>query len=286
MAGVPYHSASSILARLLKLGESVVIAEQDRRPAGAARARSNARWRASSAGYAGPIRAAGRNLRHPDSRHRPTSRSVAEFAWLNLAAGAFRSAKSTPAPCPPCWRAVRPAESSRPDDFALSGAPCAVRRLAPWQFDSTARTPGWRSNRQPRPQRFGVADLRSHWRRGCAARLHPDHATHRAAAYTKHPRRARQRFVQLDAATRVILNSPKPCARASPTLLSVRDTTATGMGTRLLRHWLHHPLRDREILTQRRDASGDAGRAARHCERPYPLLKSCADVERISAALR
>jgi DNA mismatch repair protein MutS len=33
---------------------------------------------------------------------------------------------------------------------------------------------------------------------------------------------------------------------ASPTLFSLLDECATGMGSRLLRHWLHHPLRDRE----------------------------------------
>jgi DNA mismatch repair protein MutS len=63
--------------------------------------------------------------------------------------------------------------------------------------------------------------------------------------------------VQLDAATRRNLELTETLrGEAAPTLLSVLDTTATGMGTPLLRHWLHHPLRDREILTRRRDAIG------------------------------
>ena len=40
----------------------------------------------------------------------------------------------------------------------------------------------------------------------------------------------------------------------APTLFSLLDECATGMGSRLLRHWLHHPLRDREALEARHDA--------------------------------
>ncbi|MCV4714738.1 hypothetical protein OFC05_32200, partial [Escherichia coli] len=32
-----------------------------------------------------------------------------------------------------------------------------------------------------------------------------------------------------------------------PTLLSVLDTCRTGMGSRMLRRWLCHPMRDREV---------------------------------------
>ena len=40
----------------------------------------------------------------------------------------------------------------------------------------------------------------------------------------------------------------------APTLFSLLDTCATGMGSRLLRHALHHPLRDRAVLAARHDA--------------------------------
>src|SRR5207245_11278934 len=35
---------------------------------------------------------------------------------------------------------------------------------------------------------------------------------------------------------------------------SVLDECATGMGSRLLRHWLHHPLRDHAALAARHQA--------------------------------
>ncbi|PKO63679.1 MAG: DNA mismatch repair protein MutS, partial [Betaproteobacteria bacterium HGW-Betaproteobacteria-17] len=91
---------------------------------------------------------------------------------------------------------------------------------------------------------------------------------------------------QLDAATRRNLELTETLrGEAAPTLLSVLDTTATGMGTRLLRHWLHHPLRDREILTRRRDAIGVLAEASDAAAAINRLLKSCADVERISGRI-
>ena len=93
-------------------------------------------------------------------------------------------------------------------------------------------------------------------------------------------------FVQLDAATRRNLELTETLrGEAAPTLLSVLDTTATGMGTRLLRHWLHHPLRDREILTRRRDAIGVLAERPDTAAVLTRLLKSCADVERISGRI-
>src|SRR5207244_12631069 len=40
----------------------------------------------------------------------------------------------------------------------------------------------------------------------------------------------------------------------APTLLSLLDTCRTGMGSRALRQWLPHPLRERTVASQRHDA--------------------------------
>jgi len=93
-------------------------------------------------------------------------------------------------------------------------------------------------------------------------------------------------FVQLDAATRHNLELTETLrGEAAPTLLSVLDTTATGMGTRLLRHWLHHPLRDRETLAKRRDAIGTLAGLPDIAAALHQSLKACADVERISGRI-
>src|SRR6476659_9144970 len=44
--------------------------------------------------------------------------------------------------------------------------------------------------------------------------------------------------------------------RNENTVLGVLDTTITPMGGRLLRRWLHRPLRDRVVLAQRHHAVG------------------------------
>ena len=92
----------------------------------------------------------------------------------------------------------------------------------------------------------------------------------------------------MDGATRRNLEiSETILGEPSPTLLSLLDTCSTNMGSRLLRHWLHHPLRDRSLIQKRLDGVsyliGEAGLG------PYlsvrGSLKRMADIERISARI-
>jgi DNA mismatch repair protein MutS len=54
-------------------------------------------------------------------------------------------------------------------------------------------------------------------------------------------------YVRMDASTRRNLEITQTLrGEAAPTLLSLLDTCASNMGSRLLANWLHHPLRDRE----------------------------------------
>src|SRR5256884_2024159 len=88
-------------------------------------------------------------------------------------------------------------------------------------------------------------------------------------------------YVRLDAATRRNLELTETLrGEPAPTLFSLLDECATGMGSRLLRHWLHHPLRDREVLKHRHEAlaclldtAGDI----------HKVLRGFSDVERITA---
>src|SRR5207244_4438742 len=60
------------------------------------------------------------------------------------------------------------------------------------------------------------------------------------------------------------------------------DECATGMGSRLLRHWLHHPLRDHAVLKERHDA---IDRLKTELEKIHKQLRGFADVERIAARI-
>jgi len=93
--------------------------------------------------------------------------------------------------------------------------------------------------------------------------------------------------VLIDAASQSHLElvSARGGSGAQHTLLSALDRTCTPMGARRLRHWVLHPLRDIEILTQRQDM------VAALLEEPIllgqirTLLKEVRDLERTSSRL-
>jgi DNA mismatch repair protein MutS len=91
------------------------------------------------------------------------------------------------------------------------------------------------------------------------------------------------RYVRMDASTRRNLEITQTLrGEAAPTLLSLLDTCATNMGSRLLANWLHHPLRDRAVLTARLDA----GEQLNDCYKTiHQHLKPSVDVERITARI-
>ncbi|OJZ18826.1 MAG: DNA mismatch repair protein MutS [Thiobacillus sp. 65-29] len=286
MAGVPYHSAEQYLARLLKLGESVVIAEQVGDPA---TSKGPVERQVTRIVTPGTLTDSGLLDETRDTLIMAIAAAgdTLGVAWLNLAAGRFQVGEIAPSALPALLARVRPAEILAPDGFEFA-APCAVRRLAPWQFDSAGAHKRLAQQFGSRNLAgFGVADL-TQAIAAAGALLDYIQVTQRTALphlQAIHAERDGE-FVQLDAATRRNLELTETLrGETSPTLLSVLDTTATGMGTRLLRHWLHHPLRDREILTQRRDAIGVLA------ERPDTVavltrtLKGCADVERIAGRI-
>ena len=286
MAGVPYHSVEQYLARLLKLGESVVIAEQVGDPA---TSKGPVERQVTRIVTPGTLTDSGLLDEALDTLILAVAPGIESIgvAWLNLAAGRFQVTESNATALPALLARVRPAEILAPDDFELD-APCAVRRLAPWQFDSSSAQSRLAQQFGSRDlSGFGVADLPLAIA-AAGALLDYIQSTQRTALPHIQSIRAERDsdFVQLDAATRRNLELTETLrGEAAPTLLSVLDTTATGMGTRLLRHWLHHPLRDRGILTRRRDAIGVLVELPDTAVTLTRLLKSCADVERISGRI-
>ncbi|MEW5966549.1 MAG: DNA mismatch repair protein MutS [Pseudomonadota bacterium] len=286
MAGVPYHSAEQYLARLLKLGESVVIAEQVGDPA---TSKGPVERQVTRIVTPGTLTDSGLLDETRDTlilAIAPSSDTLG-VAWLNLAAGRFQVSEIAPTALPALLARIRPAEILAPDDFALD-APCALRRLAPWQFDSASAANRLAQQFGSRDLAgFGVADLRLAIA-AAGALLDYIQTTQRTVLPHIQSIRAERdgEFVQLDAATRRNLELTETLrGEAAPTLLSVLDTTATGMGTRLLRHWLHHPLRDRDILIGRRDAIGVLADAPDTAAALTRHLKGCADVERIAGRI-
>ncbi len=95
-----------------------------------------------------------------------------------------------------------------------------------------------------------------------------------------------QNYIGIDAATRRNLEITETLrGETDPTLFSLLDSCSSAMGSRLLRHWLHHPLRQQAIVIDRHQAIDTL------LSHPFVLddvrqaLKQIADVERISARL-
>src|SRR3989442_1530266 len=73
----------------------------------------------------------------------------------------------------------------------------------------------------------------------------------------------------------------------SPTLFSLLDRSATSMGSRRLRHWLHYPLRDTAPLAHRHAVIGALVHPASRLRHPHlaEVFSAWSDVERITARI-
>ncbi|MHB1115389.1 DNA mismatch repair protein MutS [Sideroxydans sp.] len=285
MAGVPYHAAEQYLARLVKMGESVAICEQIGDPATSK----------------GPVERKVVRIVTPgtvtDSALLEEKRdnlllalhqrgNEVGLAWLNLASGQFTLAEVAAKQLPAELERLQPSEIL----FAES-------KTAP-QFKNAANKslPDWHFERDTAHralcQQFGTRDLAGF---GCddftvgleaagallgyAKLTQGQSITHIRSAQVYHA----DEYVRMDAATRRNLEITQTLrGEPAPTLLSLLDTCATNMGSRLLAHWLHHPLRNRDVLRARLDAVDelDEKYSAVHQQ-----LKPSVDVERITARI-
>ncbi len=283
MAGVPYHAAEQYLAKLLKLGESVVVCEQVGDPATSK----------------GPVERQVTRIITPGTltdaslmdEHRDTlllalahDKNSVGAAWLNLAAGRMTVAQLAENELPALLARLKPAECLLPNSLSIEfNGP--HRKLAPWQFDSTRAA-------HDLAKQFGSRDLSAF---GVEDQPHAIAAAGALLDYVKQTQRSAlphlqglsiersDTFVRMDAATRRNLELTETLrGEAAPTLLSAIDATITAMGARLLRHWLHHPLRDRNILALRVEAIRALSEDGNLRSLLATLLKSCADLERIA----
>lgn len=287
MAGVPYHAVEQYLAKLVKLGESVAICEQIGDPNTSK----------------GPVERAVTRIVTPGTLTDSalldeksdnvllalsTENNSIGLAWLSLASGELRVAEMPQRLLAGELTRLRPAEiliADRASQPGLNGC-AAITQLPQWHFDyAAARTQLLKHFNVHSLAGFGCEDLRPAIAAAGALLEYARKTQGQALAHVNalRPERAED-YVRMDAATRRNLELTETLrGTPAPTLYSLLDGCATGMGSRLLRHWLHHPLRDRAVLANRHEAveelalsSGSALREA---------LRRIADVERISARI-
>lgn len=263
MAGVPYHAAENYLARLVKLGESIVICEQVGDPATSK----------------GPVDRQVARIITPgtvsdeallDAKRDSlllavhVSKDVFGLASLDISGGRFRVAQvQGVAALYDELERLQPAEILIAETSPLAEVLVAYQR--------TKRRPDWEFNSESAErllaQQFGTQDLQAF---GCQALEVAIGAAGCLLQYAKETQRAalphirslqveqRHDSVILDATTRRNLElSSNLSGGHEHTVAAVLNHTTTAMGSRLLIRWLHRPLRDQLLLRQRQQTIGE-----------------------------
>jgi len=280
MAGVPVHSIENYLGKLVKLGQSVAICEQIGDPATSK----------------GPVDRQVTRIVTPGTLTDSSllddkadnvllsitkDKSTVGLAWLSLASGVLRVSEIAPQALDNELKRIGPAEILVAEGLELGGY--FVTKLAPWQFEVE-------SGKKKLLKQLGAASLAGFGCEdlslaigACGALLEYAGKTQgQALAHVSAVTAERAgEYVRLDAATRRNLELTETLrGEPAPTLFSQLDECACGMGSRLLRHWLHHPLRDHQVLGARHEAVLEL--RERHVE-VQKVLRRFSDVERITA---
>ncbi|WP_144112586.1 DNA mismatch repair protein MutS [Paraburkholderia sp. BCC1886] len=303
MAGVPHHAVEQYLAKLVKLGESVAICEQIGDPA---TSKGPVERKVVRVVTPGTLTDAALLSDKNDvylmalcvaHNRRGVATSVG-LAWLNLASGALRLAEVAPDQVAAALERIRPAEILVADTSAdsASWAPPvtsgALTRVPVWHFDTA-------SGAQRLCDQLEVAGLDGFGAHSltCACGAAGALLLYAAATQGQQLRHVRSlkveyesEYIGLDPATRRNLELTETLrGTESPTLCSLLDTCCTTMGSRLLRHWLHHPPRESAVAQARQQAIGalldPPAPAGTSVDSLRGALRQISDIERITGRL-
>jgi len=298
MAGVPFHSADQYLAKLVKLGESIAICEQIGDPA---TSKGPVERRVQRVITPGTLI---ESELLPEKTDRPLlaiylqpkrKQIVLGLSWLSLASGRFGLTEFTleenqlPVRLKQELERLAPAEILIAQEHAsLLQAHSAVpsTSIPDWHFDISAA----QKNLQ---EHFGTSTLAgfgiiSHTVSIGAAGAVLMYARQTQGQTCKHIRsltvETENEYLGLDAATRRNLELTEPLRASdhntSSTLLSLLDHCRTAMGSRLLRHWIHHPSRYQQTAQARHTAIASLIKTDLVSELATPL-GTVPDIERI-----
>ncbi|MSR13905.1 MAG: DNA mismatch repair protein MutS [Gammaproteobacteria bacterium] len=288
MAGVPAHAAENYIARLLKLGESVVICEQVGDPA-----TSRGPVERKVARILTPGTLTDEALLNERTENLLLAANKAgdayALAWIDVASGRFSAmVVESHAALEAEIARLKPAEVLLPDppQFVLSALLAPVQRRRPeWKFEPRAgATVLCRYFSVPTLASLGLgaAPLAA----GAAACLvNYCEETHCGRLPHLQPPQLcrRDASIVMDPSTRRHLELVESAdGNPSNTLAAVLDTTATAMGGRLLKRWLLAPLRDHDEIRHRLLAV-DALRRTPQGLNARTQLRQIGDIERISS---
>ncbi|HDI3322787.1 TPA: DNA mismatch repair protein MutS [Vibrio cholerae] len=290
MAGVPFHAVEGYLAKLVQMGESVAICEQIGDPA---TSKGPVERKVVRIVTPGTVTDEALLSERVDNLIAAIYHHNGRFGYatMDITSGCFQlSEPQTEEEMAAELQRTSPRELLFPEDFSpvhLMASRQGNRRRPIWEFElDTAK--------QQLNQQFGTRDLVGFGveqaklglcAAGCLIQYVKD--TQRTAL--PHIRSLtwdrQDQSVILDAATRRNLELTHNLAGGTDnTLAEVLDHCATPMGSRMLKRWIHQPMRDNAILNQRLDAITELKETALYGEL-HPVLKQIGDIERILARL-
>lgn len=290
MAGVPFHAVEGYLAKLVQMGESVAICEQIGDPA---TSKGPVERKVVRIVTPGTVTDEALLSERVDNLIAAIYHHNGRFGYatMDITSGRFQlSEPQTEEEMAAELQRTSPRELLFPEDFSpvhLMASRQGNRRRPIWEFElATAK--------QQLNQQFGTRDLVGFGveqaklglcAAGCLIQYVKD--TQRTAL--PHIRSLtwdrQDQSVILDAATRRNLELTHNLAGGTDnTLAEVLDHCATPMGSRMLKRWIHQPMRDNATLNQRLDAITELKETALYGEL-HPVLKQIGDIERILARL-
>jgi DNA mismatch repair protein MutS len=288
MAGIPVHALETYLSKLIRLGESVAIAEQ-----------------VGEVGVGkGPVERKVQRVVTPGTvidlellsdKQDSVLLSLAVqgksigLAWLSMTQGRIGLAQCSERELSSWLARLTPAEvlvDREKVPPVLAATRLTVSYAQSWQFDAPL-------GQRKLCEQLGVASLQgfnaqdltaAHAAASCLL-AYGQKTQGRALLHVKqlHVQRATD-LLDLPPATQRNLELTQTLrGETSPTLLSLLDVCRTGMGSRALRHWLLHPERERTTARERQEAIAEL--ITTGFEPLREAMRQVSDVERIAARI-
>ncbi len=293
MAGVPFHALDTYLARLIKLGESVAICEQVGEVTGKGPVERKV-VRVVTPGTLTDLALLGDKTESLLLAVHQGPRNRCGLAWLSLTQGEVQLAECAPDELAQWLARINPGELV----FSAGVTPAFEARLRAlpasaaltvrpdWQFDPALGQRKLLALLHAATLASWQAQDLAQAHAACAALLgYAEHTQGRALTHVHSVRVQRfDELIDLPQSTRRNLELTQTLrGEDQPTLFSLLDSCMTGMGSRLLKHWLLSPRRERSAAQQRHQAIAalQTGPWAKLREQ----LKGSSDVERITARI-
>ena len=290
MAGVPVHSADTYLAKLVGLGESVAICDQTGDPKNSKGPVERKVVRVLTPGTLVEDRFLEEN-RDNLLVAMCRSKAVIGIAAIELSTGRFslKETADTDGNLQSEMRRLQPAEILLPEDMSMQTGSLDPQRRPAWIFDTD-------TCRRLLCEQLEVSNLNGF---GCETMDSGIAAAGALLQYLQEVHRSLLPHVKtltvecdedhlyLDAVSRACLEIDRPLSDVRSkqnTLTAIHNRTKTPMGTRCLRRWFMHPLRNRALLRQRQETIASLLESV-DIDALQEKLKQCHDMERILSRL-